>query len=657
MKLLPATGSLMNTNDFGCPEVASGPIAVNVTSLRKRPWLSRKRFVFVFRAMWFPSARVCVDSETATALNGTPVTTFPSSMPSKPSNSIRSSIMPSSGPGPCNIAMGGGGSGAAFCALANPALNMKIPLRAILIHTLRFIFPSPLLSRTAANFLPWRFQRFPLSTGSAESSKNSPGRFHHRGPPFSLFPRAPSSPSFCTPPEFDTRRPRHHYRGNLTASGNPSFPTRRSTWIHSPARSSFTGKPNAPSAPRCMRTRKISASPVSAGKAPGSSVKSLISLSAISVPDSAAYEFPTAAALCTGVSWLVSAFALMAGGFAAVGGDFKWFAVSSGPLFRQFLQLTVPASTAAAASAHAAATAARRAFNVTCCVRNSWRKRISTRAGACTMAVSSANARSSTPAACQESCSAAHREHVLACSRATTRSTSLNEASRSASNPIASNSSHFISCFLCTAENPSSRHACSPGHAAQHFQFGHQQSASAMEPRTYRANRTSRHLRGFLVTHLFQLTQHHGFAKLHGQFQHGGPHLLPAFAFFHPHRRRGRVLQHNSAARAVFVLLFERNFPRQTFHVFHHAIPRHSVKKCSQRSARGVILFRVAHQGHEHVLHNLFRGPAVSGHAQRKAIHGCLVPPVEERKCLLIALGRPPQQNVVSVLLGDPHLS
>src|ERR1700687_276680 len=655
MKLVPATGSLMNTNDFGCPEVASGPTEENVTSLRKRPWLSRKRFVFVFRAMWFPSARVCADSETATALNGTPVTTFPPCMPSKPSNSIRSPIMPASGPRACGIAMGGGGRGGACCTLANPALSMKIPLRTILIHTLRFIFPSPLLSRTAANFLLRRFQPFLLSTGSAESSKKSIG--HHRAPLFSLFPRAPLSPSFCTPPEFDTRRPCHHYRGNLTASGNPSFPTRRSTWIHSPARSSFTGKPNAPRAPRWMRTRKISASPVSAGKAPGSSVKSLISLSAISVPDSAESEFRTAAALCTGVSWPVPAFALMAGVFAAVSGDFRWFAVSSGPLFRQFLQLTAAASTAAAASAHAAATATRRAFNVTCCVRNSWRKRISTRAGACTMAVSSASARSSTPAARQESCSAAHRAHVPACSRAATRSTSLNEASRSASNPIASNSSHVISCFLCTAQNPSSPRARATGHVPKHFQLGHQQSTSAMQPRTNRPNRASGHLRRFLVTHFFQFAQHHRLAKLHGQFLHRGPHLRPAFAFFPPHRRRRRVLQNNSAARAVFVFYFERYFPRQSFQVFHHAVARHSVKERSERSACRVILFRSAHQGHEHVLHNLFRGPGVSRHAQRKAVHGRLVPPVEERECLLIALGGPPQQNVVSLLLGDPHVS
>ncbi len=67
--------------------------------------------------------------------------------------------------------------------------------------------------------------------------------------------------------------------------------------------------------------------------------------------------------------------------------------------------------------------------------------------------------------------------------------------------------------------------------------------------------------------------------------------------------------------------------------------------------------FRITHQGHEHVLHNLFRGPGVSRHAQGKAVHGRLVPPVEEHESPLIVLGGPPQQNVVSLLLGDAYLS
>src|SRR2546425_1071661 len=274
--------------------------------------------------------------------------------------------------------------------------------------------------------------------------------------------------------------------GSLTACGNPSFPTRRSTWIHSPARSSFTGRPSAPSELRCMRTRKIAASAVSAGKVPGNSVKSFNSLSAISVSDSAASGCWTATAPCNSAPVLGTEFVLFPAEFVTLGVDFKWFAISFELSLRQFIQLTAPTNTAAAASAHAAITAVRRTFNVTCRVRNSWRKRISTRAGACAMAVSSANARSSTPAACQESCNAAQREQGLACSRAAARSASLNEESRSASNPIASNSSHVISCFLCITQKPSTGHNRPPPRPAKQFPPCHPQNPAPTRKRTAR---------------------------------------------------------------------------------------------------------------------------------------------------------------------------
>src|SRR2546426_3963635 len=133
--------------------------------------------------------------------------------------------------------------------------------------------------------------------------------------------------------------------------------------------------------------------------------------------------------------------------FRSLGGDARCIVASSCWLFRQFLQLTAPTRTAAVASAQAATTAARRIFNVPCCVRNSWRNRISTRAGAWAAAVSSAKALSSTRAVCQESCRVAQRGHALTCSRAAARWTSPSEASRSAFNPTASNSSHVISHF------------------------------------------------------------------------------------------------------------------------------------------------------------------------------------------------------------------
>ena len=91
--------------------------------------------------------------------------------------------------------------------------------------------------------------------------------------------------------------------------------------------------------------------------------------------------------------------------------------------------------------------------------------------------------------------------------------------------------------------------------------------------------------------------------------------------------------------------------------VLHHAVPRDSVKECSDGSALHIVFLRIVHQSHEHVLHNLFRGPDVSGHAHREAVHGHLVPAVEERESFLITSGGPPQKNVVSLLLSDPHLS
>src|SRR5438876_4917066 len=73
---------------------------------------------------------------------------------------------------------------------------------------------------------------------------------------------------------------RNIYCGSRTACGNPSSPTSKSTRIHSLARSSLTVNPSAPSAPRCMRTRRIAASSVSMAIVPGRSVKPLNSLSA-----------------------------------------------------------------------------------------------------------------------------------------------------------------------------------------------------------------------------------------------------------------------------------------------------------------------------------------------------------------------------------------
>src|SRR5437899_10982612 len=97
---------------------------------------------------------VCVVSETATALNGAPVTTFPLCIPAKPSNSMRSPMRPymksPSGPPGCIRASGRGGG--ALCALAIPAPNTNAHPRIKLPIHLRFILFSPLLSQTEKLF-------------------------------------------------------------------------------------------------------------------------------------------------------------------------------------------------------------------------------------------------------------------------------------------------------------------------------------------------------------------------------------------------------------------------------------------------------------------------------------------------------------------------
>lgn len=73
---------------------------------------------------------------------------------------------------------------------------------------------------------------------------------------------------------------------------------------------------------------------------------------------------------------------------------------------------------------------------------------------------------------------------------------------------------------------------------------------------------------------------------------------------------------------------------------------RHSTEKNHGRAV-GIEFFRLAHQRHEHVLHNLFGGPGVAGHAQGKAIELRLMAAIEGGKSLFVALGRALQQDVV----------
>src|SRR5215471_15607358 len=129
--------------------------------------------------------------------------------------------------------------------------------------------------------------------------------------------------------------------------------------------------------------------------------------------------------------------------------------------------------------------------------------------------MSSARARNSRRADCQESRSAAQREHLAACSPAAARCASVKEASRPASNPMDSNSSHVISHSL-NLQKARRLTTCAPRRFSQHFELGHQKSAPAMQARTNCPDGTANHLRGFFVTPLLEFAEDYGFAKLSG---------------------------------------------------------------------------------------------------------------------------------------------
>src|SRR5436309_15654810 len=86
-------------------------------------------------------------------------------------------------------------------------------------------------------------------------------------------------------------------------------------------------------------------------------------------------------------------------------------------------------------------------------------------------------------------------------------------------------------------------------------------------------------------------------------------------------------------------------------------VARHAVEEDSARAAWGVILPRISHQHHREILDSLLGRPRASGHAQGKAVERRLMAPMKERKGLLVALCSPPEQHVVSFLVGDARLS
>ncbi len=108
---------------------------------------------------------------------------------------------------------------------------------------------------------------------------------------------------------------------------------------------------------------------------------------------------------------------------------------------------------------------------------------------------------------------------------------------------------------------------------------------------------------------------------------------------------------------AVVLLLIELNLARQPFEMLHDTVAGDAVKVRGERTASGVVLLGIAHQGHEDILHDFLGGPGVAGHPQSKAVDGRLVPTIDERESVLVALGNTAKQYVVPEVLLNPRVS
>ena len=150
-----------------------------------------------------------------------------------------------------------------------------------------------------------------------------------------------------------------------------------------------------------------------------------------------------------------------------------------------------------------------------------------------------------------------------------------------------------------------------------------------MKARADGSDRASDALRRFFVAQLFQLTKHHGFAKLGWQIKHGGADVLHTLLPLGPMHRRDDIGEASDSMNARLALIVELNLARKAFEMFHDAIAGDAVEVSGERSALRIVLFRLAHKGHEDVLHDLFGGPGVAGHAQGKTIDSCLMAAIE----------------------------
>jgi hypothetical protein len=178
-----------------------------------------------------------------------------------------------------------------------------------------------------------------------------------------------------------------------------------------------------------------------------------------------------------------------------------------------------------------------------------------------------------------------------------------------------------------------------------------------MEARADRPDRASDALRSFLVAQLFELAKHDSFAEFRRQFQHGGTNLLHALLSFGPVHRRDDIGHAGDGARSRFALFVELKFAREALEMLHDAIASDAVEICGKGSALGIVFFRLAHEGHEDVLHDFFGGPGVTGHAQGKTIESGLMAAIEGGEGIFIPFRGLAQENVVPEFFGNAVIS
>src|SRR5262252_4408633 len=148
---------------------------------------------------------------------------------------------------------------------------------------------------------------------------------------------------------------------------------------------------------------------------------------------------------------------------------------------------------------------------------------------------------------------------------------------------------------------------------------------------------------GFFITHLFQLADQNRLAD-----------LLDAFTFFGNHHWGQRIFWFSPGG-PVGINLVQGILPRQSLQMPHYTVTRDAEKKCAKLTAIRLKLLWLPDQEQEDFLHDFFRSPRRTGHAQSIAIERRLMLLVEREKCLFVSAYRLPEQRRLFLVHESHH--